>query len=135
MIMPDPQSKYDPAGKPDILIIDDEPAVLKMLALICSRYGYQTDTAENGEAGLEKLQTGGYRLVLTDIKMPGISGNQILEYVKIEKGVGTAVVGMSGTPWLLEGNFDAVLPKPSTKNEILDVIGRFIKQTGPGTTG
>jgi CheY-like chemotaxis protein len=116
-------------GKPDILIIDDEPAVVRMMVLLCTRYGYQVDTAPSGEAALEKLGTNTYRLVITDIKMPGISGNQILEYVKIEKGVGTAVVGMSGTPWLLEGNFDAVLPKPSTKTEVLDVIGRLMKQT------
>ena len=121
-------STYFPACKTDILIVDDEPAVVRMMVLICTRYGYQVDTAPSGEAALEKLETNTYRLVITDIKMPDISGNEILEYVKSEKGFETPVVGMSGTPWLLEGGFDAVLPKPCTRVEILDVIGPLMKQ-------
>ena len=132
--MPHQQSKHDPSPPSDkqgILIIDDEPAVLKMLALICTRYGYQVDTAESGEAALKKLEACEYRLVLTDIRMPGISGNQILEYVKTGIGSETPVIGMSGTPWLLEGGFDAVLHKPCNNTEILEVIKRLMMQTEP----
>ena len=126
--MPHQESTHFPTGKTDILIVDDEPAVLRMMALICTRYGCQVDTAPSGEAALEKLEANEYGLVITDIKMPGISGNEILEYVKTRKGSIIPVVGMSGTPWLLDGGFDAVLSKPCTRAEILDVIGPLMKQ-------
>ncbi|MFO7753331.1 MAG: response regulator [Desulfobacteraceae bacterium] len=117
------------SGKADILVVDDDQAVLKMLSLIFTRKGYVTDLANSGHEAMEKLNTNRYRLVITDIKMPGISGTQILEYVKTEKQLHVPVVGMSGTPWLLQGEFDAVLSKPCTNEDLLKVIARTMRQS------
>ena len=112
-----------------VLIIDDEKPVLEMLSKVLSRKGYITDIAQNGEEGIEKIKSNEYHIVLTDIKMPGISGNQILEYVKTEKKSSTPVVGMSGTPWLLDQSiFDAVVPKPCSMQEITEVVSNLIKK-------
>jgi len=51
-------------------------------------------------------------VILTDIKMPGIFGDQILDYLRNKIKKSTPNIGMSGTPWLLaESQFDAVLSK------------------------
>lgn len=111
-----------------ILIIDDEIPILKMLKLTLTRKGFNVDTAVSGEEGMVKINSNTYDLILTDIKMPGISGNQILHYLKNEKMSTTPVVGMSGTPWLLDQNdFNAVLSKPCSLRETLATINQFIK--------
>ncbi len=111
-----------------ILVIDDEIPILKVLQLILVRNGFVVETAENGEEGLEKINCKNYSLILTDIKMPGISGNHVLEYVKGGKKNSTPVIGMSGTPWLFEqNNFDAVIAKPFTREKIMAVINQLIE--------
>ena len=115
--------------KKGVLIIDDELPILKMLKLQLTRMGFNVDIAESGEEGIEKINSNAYDLILTDIKMPDISGDQILQYVKTKKGSTLPVVGMSGTPWLLDQNdFNAVLSKPCSMKETVATINQFIKK-------
>ena len=65
-----------------LLIIDDEPAILEMLDLSLSREGYQVSTAESGEEGLKIFEEQGFKLILTDIKMPGMDGIEVLRRIK-----------------------------------------------------
>jgi len=112
-----------------ILVIDDEVAILNMLKLKLTRLGFWVDTAESGEEGLKKINSNRYSLILTDIKMPGISGDRILHYLKDEKKSSIPVVGMSGTPWLLDQNkFDAILTKPCSLKETVEVINQLLEK-------
>jgi CheY-like chemotaxis protein len=112
-----------------ILVIDDELPVLNMLKKILIRNGFLVDTAESGEEGIEKICSKNYALILTDIIMPGISGDHILDYIKNGKKNSTPVIGMSGTPWLLnQKKFDAVLSKPCSMKEALTVINQLINK-------
>lgn len=109
-----------------VLIIDDEPSVLRLLVLCLERIGYRTDSAVTGEEGLEKIRTTRYCLIMTDILMPGISGNQVADEVKKGPNSNTPVIGMSGTPWLIEKNrFDAVISKPCSIKEIQQTVIRL----------
>lgn len=110
-----------------ILIIDDEQSILNLLSKSLTKNGYKVDTVENGEKGIEKIESNNYSLIFTDMKMPGLSGEQVLQYLKyIQKSL-TPVVGMSGTPWLLENcEFDAVLPKPFSMKELLKITNQFV---------
>ncbi len=112
-----------------ILIIDDEKPILDMLKSSLSRKGYPVDTAVNGVEGIRKMEDNEYNLILTDIKMPGISGHQVLEHIRNKINKSIPVVGMSGTPWLLDySGFDAVLSKPCYMKELLDLIQKFAKK-------
>ena len=112
-----------------ILVIDDETSILKVMNKILTRSGYDVDIAADGEEGIRKIENNEYSLIITDIKMAGISGEQIFDYVRNEIKKTTPVVGMSGTPWLLEHiGFDAVLSKPYYMKELLDLIDRLIEQ-------
>ncbi len=109
-----------------ILVIDDETAILKLLDICLSRKGYVVDTAASGEEGIQKIETREYSLILTDIIMPGISGEQVLEHLRHKTHQSTPIVGMSGTPWLLDGQgFDAVLAKPYPLKELLALVQRL----------
>ena len=63
-------------------MIDDERAILDMLELSLSSEGYDVLTAENGEKALEIFEQQDYRLVLTDIQMPGMDGIEVLKRIK-----------------------------------------------------
>jgi len=65
-----------------ILVIDDEKATLAMLGLLLRAYGYTVLTAENAVAGLEVFEKEKPLIVLTDIKMPGMDGIQLLQRIK-----------------------------------------------------
>lgn len=53
-----------------------------MLFAMLSRQSLKIDTAGNGEDGIRKIKTNNYSLIITDIKMPGITGAQVLEYTR-----------------------------------------------------
>ncbi|WP_299979209.1 response regulator [Desulfobacula sp.] len=90
-----------------ILIIDDELPILNLLSKSLTRNGYTVDTAESGEKGIKKIASNNYSLILTDMKMPGLSGEQVLQYSKQIQNKLTPVVGMSGTAILGEDFFHA----------------------------
>ncbi len=117
--------KNDTTGK--VLIIDDEPGILRMLAFALSRKGYMSDTAQTGAEGIQKFLSNTYDLVLTDIKMPGMSGDEVLHQLRKTKNNAVPVVGISGTPWLLDAHlFDAVLEKPCSMKKVYAVIEKFL---------
>ena len=67
-----------------ILIIDDEKNIREGLAAALEMDGYNTAVAENGEKGLEFVNKGDIDLVITDLRMPGISGEEVLQKITAE---------------------------------------------------
>ncbi|MDZ7664934.1 MAG: response regulator [Desulfotignum sp.] len=114
-----------------ILVIDDEKPILRMLDMALSGKGYQVDTADSGEEGLKRLQSNDYDLVITDMVMGKMSGEDVLLQVRELKGDSLPVIAMSGTPWLMDKLlFDAVLPKPYTLKELFETVQNSLSPTG-----
>ncbi|MBL7176555.1 MAG: response regulator [Desulfobacteraceae bacterium] len=78
-----------------ILVIDDERATLSMFRLFLGAYGYEVLTAENGAAGIEVLRKERPSIVITDIKMPGMDGIEVLQQIK-EVDPETEVIVITG---------------------------------------
>lgn len=78
-----------------ILVIDDEQPTLKMFRLFLSAYGYEVLTEESGESGLECFEKEQPDIVLTDVKMPGMDGIEVLKRIK-EKRPRTEVIVITG---------------------------------------
>ena len=66
----------------NILVIDDERPILSMCTLLLESFGYSVITAENGEEGLRIFEDKRPSIVLTDIKMPGMDGLEVLARIK-----------------------------------------------------
>lgn len=77
-----------------ILIVDDEPDIATILKLHLEDAGHVTAWAGNGEAALQMLKDDEFSLVLTDIRMPGMSGIEVLEKVRAS-GSSTSVIMMT----------------------------------------
>jgi signal transduction histidine kinase len=65
-----------------LLVIDDERPILEMLEMSLASEGYNVMTAESGKEGLNIFKEQGPKLVLTDIKMPGMDGIEVLKKIK-----------------------------------------------------
>ena len=66
-----------------VLVVDDEEIVREPITAMLQHLGFKVDTAETGDEALEKFKTNSYSFLLTDIRMPGING---LELIRIIKG-------------------------------------------------
>ena len=70
------------ASGPSILIVDDETAILDTLRILLRNEGFQVATAQGGKAGLELLKQSQPDIVLTDVRMPSVTGIDILTAVR-----------------------------------------------------
>lgn len=67
-----------------ILVVDDEVMMRNLILKILESEGYQITMVSSGDEALRKLNSGKYDLLLTDVKMPGMSGFDLLKKVKAE---------------------------------------------------
>jgi len=65
-----------------VLIVDDEPVQREMLEGFLTKEGYGVSTAGDGAAALDQFKRGSFDLVLTDFRMPGMDGIQLLKELK-----------------------------------------------------
>ena len=65
-----------------ILVVDDEQSMAQFLGIVLRKEGYQVSTATNGRDALEKVKSDPFDVVITDIKMPGMDGIQLLQGLK-----------------------------------------------------
>jgi two-component system, NtrC family, sensor kinase len=73
---------------PKILLIDDEETNVRVLAISLRSDGYEVVTAYSGEEGLDVFDRESPDIVVTDIKMPGMDGIEVLKHIKNTKSGG-----------------------------------------------
>jgi CheY-like chemotaxis protein len=96
-----------------ILVIDDEKGITSLIQEALSMFGYDVEIAMDGQEGIQKFEKSTYDLVITDICMPGLDGNSVARHIRNSERKSTPIIGMSGTPWLLDKrDFDMVISKP-----------------------
>ena len=117
--------------KESILIVDDSPATLEVLRRNLTAEGYQVFTAPSVAEAIETLGATHLDLVITDLKMPKVSGLDLVRHIR-ENFKNTEVVMITGYP-SIEGAVEAVktgaeefLPKPFTDTELLSAVQRVL---------
>ena len=119
--------------KVTILVIDDEKIIHESCGRVLQEEGFEVETALSGQEALEKLKEKRYNLVLSDIKMPGMSGVETLEKMKKEVPDITVVMftGYSSVETARDtmklGAFDYI-PKPFTPEELLAVVKKALEK-------
>lgn len=80
-----------------LLVIDDDPALRNTAKMVLATFGYEVDTAENGESALSLLRedVNRFDLILTDLTMPDLNGREVARQAK-ELGVAAPFVMVSG---------------------------------------
>jgi len=115
-----------------VLVIDDDPVTLKVIADILKTKGHEVLTAPDGESGIKELESNSYDLVLTDLIMIDVGGMEVLDHVLansseticiILTGYGTIE---SSVKAIKKGAFDYIT-KPVTAPRLLVVVEKALK--------
>ncbi|WP_022663591.1 response regulator [Desulfospira joergensenii] len=113
--------------KPRILLIDDEIEFITTLAERLELRGYDVETSESGESGIDLMAKSSFDVAILDLMMPGLNGIDTLNQIKridprlpviLLTGHGSTKEGMEG---MRIGAFDFLM-KPLDINELLDRI-------------
>ncbi|MFO7750483.1 MAG: sigma-54 dependent transcriptional regulator [Desulfobacteraceae bacterium] len=115
-----------------ILIIDDEPAICSGGRMVLEEQGYCTAVASCGWDGLEKIKQTTFDIVLLDIKLPGISGMEILKEIKPDQS-GITVIMMTGhgtvnnaVEAMKNGAFDFIT-KPFSEGQLVQSVDKAVE--------
>ena len=84
--MPSEARKNNTKG-PRVLIVDDDPGQRSLLDSFLRGQGFDTVTVASGEAALETLRAGGISMMISDVRMPGLSGLETLRRARKEHAV------------------------------------------------
>ena len=109
-----------------VLVVDDEIILLEMFEKILTRFGYDVQIAQTGDEALRLFESKDYSLVITDVIMPEIDGNFILNYVRNSGKDYIPVIGMTGRPTNAEREtFDVVLSKPFSVDTLVETVQKY----------
>jgi DNA-binding NtrC family response regulator len=120
-------------ARKSILVVDDEKSQREILEMILSGEGYDVTTASSGEAAMKFVADRHFDLVLTDLKMTGMSGLDLLkELTDFDKSIIVLLLTAHGTvdsavDALRLGAFD-YLQKPYDREKLLDTISRALNK-------
>src|SRR5690606_26546569 len=115
-----------------ILIADDEPNLRRVLGAQLSRDGHEVHLVEDGAQALECLKENHIDLLITDLRMPGIDGMQLLRHaVELEPGLPVVMITAHGTvdnavEALKTGAFDYIT-KPFDQEELRVIVQKALK--------
>jgi len=126
-----------------ILIVDDEPYILRSLRYLLAREGYEVETASDGEEGLARIRDLRPRLVFLDIMMPRMSGYEVCEQVKQDASLaGTYVIMLSARGQQSDrergflGGADEYMTKPFSPREVAARVRAVLtSDTAPAVHG
>lgn len=112
-----------------ILIVDDEPDVLKLAAFRLKRWGYEILTASDGQIGLEVIQNEKPDLVLLDLRLPNMDGVDVCKKVKNDEALKhipiilfTATADIAVAETAKEVGADGYIVKPFEPEQLLEKI-------------
>jgi len=116
----------DTATEPkQVLVVDDEPYILRSLRYLLAREGWDVETASDGEEGLARVRALRPRLVFLDIMMPRMSGYEVCEQIKQDPELaGTYVIMLSARGQQSDrergflGGADEYMTKPFSPREV-----------------
>ena len=116
-----------------VLVVDDEKVIRDILAEFLTMEGYVVRSVEDGEKALSELRIRPYDMVISDLKMPGLSGLELLEAITEEKlnvltvimtGFGTVETAIEA---MKKGAYDYIL-KPFKVEEVVHIVQRGLER-------
>lgn len=106
-----------------VLVVDDEPAILRAVRTIMARYGFDVETAENGREALDLYASCHPDLILLDLGLPGMDGLEVIRAVRTHASTPIIVLSVRGAERdkvaALDLGADDYLTKPFGVEELL----------------
>ena len=116
-----------------ILIVDDEPMLLEIMALWFEREHCRVLTAENGAVALEKMALEPVHVVVSDVRMPVMDGMTLAKTIKAQGTYKPSVIFVSGfhdvsTKMCYDLGVEATLSKPIVREELIGIVKRLLTE-------
>ena len=117
-----------------ILIVDDEPSIIKGLKYSLEYDGYETDSAEDGEEALAKFNASAYDLILLDVMLPKMDGTEVCQRIREKSAVPIIMLTAKGDDMDkilgLEYGADDYMTKPFNILEVKARIKSIFRRAG-----
>lgn len=111
------------AGKGNILVVDDEPQITRVLKTALTSQGYGTRTASDGNEALQVMRTWSPDLLITDLRMPNMDGLDLCRHVRAKSQIPIIVLSVRGEERTkveaLDAGADDYVTKPFSATELL----------------
>lgn len=126
------ETQRDMAERERVLVVDDEPFIAGAFTRLLESEGYEVESASSGDEGLQKVQSGKFDVVVSDILMPRMDGMMLLRCIR-EKDLDVPVILLTGAPSLESAmravNYGAMryLTKPVDPEDVLYSVRRAMK--------
>ncbi|NNJ95958.1 MAG: response regulator [Gammaproteobacteria bacterium] len=114
----------------NVLIVDDEPYVARVLKLVLQKEGYKVTCVNNGKEALAVFDSLQPDIVVTDVKMPHVTGQKLVEAIRHKEGKNIPIVVMTSTlesenrDWVHELGNISFLGKPVSPRDLVRVISK-----------
>lgn len=122
--------------RPAVLVVDDDPTILSVLARRLTREGFDVRTAPNGTGALAALERGWPALLIVDVMMPGMDGFELSRRVKRIADLPiimlSAVDASESKIRALEGHAEDYVTKPFDPDELVARVQRIMRRTISG---
>lgn len=116
-----------------ILVVDDEPALLRLMEFVLARQGHAMLTATNGEEALEMAREHRPDLIVLDIMMPRLDGYQVVESLRADAELSAIPIIMLSAKAQqedinrgVEVGVDKYITKPFSPEELAEVVTEFL---------
>jgi two-component system response regulator MprA len=119
---------------PTVLVVEDEPVIRELMAILLEDEGYAVRQAVDGLEALEMLEHRGVDLVLSDVKMPRLDGASLVNRLR-SRGDAIPVVLMSAVYAEVDLPGVRFLRKPVNCEHLLTIIAAALRETGPTAYG
>lgn len=130
---------HESAEKSKILIVDDEPQIIRVLRMALIANGYTVRDAPDGNAALRVFEEWHPNLIVTDLSMPGLSGIELCRQIRQDSTVPIIVLSVRDQEktkvQALDGGADDYVTKPFQANELLARVRSALRRaaTAPET--
>jgi DNA-binding response OmpR family regulator len=117
-----------------ILVVDDDPATLKLVGVILDQEGYDVVPARSGEEGLERARLQHPDLILLDVMMPGLDGYEVVQRLRTDPATARVPILMLTAKSDLEDQItgfevgaDDYLTKPFRRHELTERVASVLR--------
>lgn len=120
-------------GKRNILVVDDEPQITRVLKTTLSAQGYNIRAAGDGVQALEEMKTWSPDLIITDLQMPNMEGLELCRKVRAHSRIPIIILSVKGEETVkveaLDAGADDYVTKPFSVNELLARVRAALRRT------
>lgn len=124
----------EPSSRRNILVVDDEPQITRVLRTTLSGHGYTVRTAGDGDEAIEVMRSWPPDLVVTDLSMPNMGGLELCRRIRTKSQVPIIVLSVRGEEKVkveaLDAGADDYVTKPFNMNELMARVRAGLRRAG-----